>query len=226
MQIFVFLFGLAVGSFLNVVIYRLDFSDQPLLKRLNGRSCCRLCLHQLSWLDLIPVLSFLLLGGKCHYCRQKISFQYPLVETATALLFLLILNFEFRISNKFEIYNLIHLFFLFYLWSSLIVIFVYDLKHFLIPTNILFLAIAVTLLYQFIFDFNFLFFNSFWIALGSFFAFLCAYLFPPREKYMGFGDVQLAFLLGLALGFPNILVALFLSFFLPYYKERLSYKTE
>ena len=91
---FVFAFGLAVGSFLNVVIYRLE-KDESAFK---GRSYCPHCKHQLAWKDLIPVASFLMLGGKCRYCGGRISLQYPLVELGTAMLFLL--SFKFQVSIK------------------------------------------------------------------------------------------------------------------------------
>ena len=82
---FFFIFGLIVGSFLNAVIYRLEEKESFL----KGRSYCPRCKHVLNWKDLIPVLSFLILRGRCRYCGKKISFQYPLVELATGFLFFL-----------------------------------------------------------------------------------------------------------------------------------------
>ena len=216
LDLLVFLFGLAIGSFLNCVIYRLDFPDRSLWKNLGGlkgRSQCLHCKHNLTWLDLIPVLSFLFLQGKCRYCHKKISIQYPLVEILTGLVFLLIFKYQLT-PFQFSIFYFIFSIFLFYIASVLIVIFVYDLKHYLIPTGVLFGAIGIVFLYQLVFDTGFLFFNSIWAAIGAASIFWCLYAFPPKEKYMGFGDVQLVILLGLLLGYPNILVGLFLSFFL------------
>src|SRR3989344_4594705 len=136
--IFVFIFGLCTGSFLNCVICRLEQK-----KSLNGRSFCPYCKPTLRWLDLIPVFSFLFLKGKCRYCRKKISVQYPLVEVATGLIFLLIFNFQF--SMNFQFFNF---FFLFYVSSALIIIFVYDLKNYLIPDTVLFPAIVIAFLYR------------------------------------------------------------------------------
>src|SRR3989338_1260199 len=85
---FIFIFGLIVGSFLNSVVYRLE-QCQSFIK---GRSFCPYCKHQLSWLDLVPVFSFLILKGKCRYCQKKISWQYPLVEFFTGILFVLIFS--------------------------------------------------------------------------------------------------------------------------------------
>jgi len=226
-SVIIFLTGLAVGSFLNCVIYRLAIP--------RGRSFCPFCKHRLSWQDLIPVLSFFILRGKCRYCRKKISLQYPLVEIATGLLFLLIFNFQFSIFN-------------FIIACFLITIFVYDLKHFIIPDKIIFPAIIIALIFNFqfliskqfsifnysilsafgaaiffltivlIFNFQFLISKQFSIfnysilsAFGAAIFFLTIVLIS-RGKAMGIGDIKLAFFMGLFLGFPNILVALFLAF--------------
>ncbi len=100
--IVVFIFGLIVGSFLNCIIYRLQ-TDESFLK---GRSFCPNCKHTLSWQDLIPIFSFIILKGKCRYCQNKISLQYPLVELATGILFILVLNYTFS-NLLFTIYYLL-----------------------------------------------------------------------------------------------------------------------
>ena len=193
----IFIFGTIIGSFLNCVIYRLH-SGQSFF---SGRSFCPHCKQRLSWLDLIPILSFLVLKGKCRYCQKLISFQYPLVELATGLLFLLIFNFQF--SN---------LFFFFLISCFLIIIFVYDLKHYLIPDKIIYPAIAITLFYQIIFNFQTsVFLISILSAVGAS-GFFLAIVLVSRGRWMGVGDIKLAFLMGLFLSFPNILVALFLAF--------------
>src|SRR3989338_82072 len=142
----VFVFGLAVGSFLNAFIYRLELREGlelNLVKHkpsvLQGRSFCPHCGHTLAWYDLIPLLSFLLLRGECKYCSQKISLQYPLIELVCGLLFVAI--FIYFVDGRPQ-----HILYLGYLWviaSSLIGIFVYDLKHFLIPDKVLYPAILV-----------------------------------------------------------------------------------
>src|SRR3989338_6713472 len=86
----IFILGLCIGSFLNVVILRLEKSES-----IGGRSYCPHCKHPLTWFDLIPVFSFLFLGGKCRYCKAKISWQYPMVEIGTAVIFLLITNYQY-----------------------------------------------------------------------------------------------------------------------------------
>jgi len=141
MLFFVFLFGLVVGSFLNALIYRLENGDSVL----RGRSYCPHCKHTLTWYDLIPLASFAILGGRCRYCKQRISLQYPLVELATAILFLVI----FKEFSSFFIFQTL------YLWtvaSLLIVLFVYDLRHYILPDKILLPAIGIVFLYR-VFEF-------------------------------------------------------------------------
>ena len=218
---FVFVFGLCIGSFLNCVIYRTELQEnmpagpgRKAVSFLRGKSFCPHCKHVLSWKDLIPVFSFLFLGGKCRYCHKKISIQYPLVELATAILFVLVFVFTYTMPN---LYQYIYLLFLFYISSALIVIFVYDLKSYIIPDKVLLPAIAITLIYNFVSMFpavdywNHIFYNILAAVIASGF-FLLIFLFS-KGKAMGFGDVKLAFLMGLLLGMTNVLLALFLAFF-------------
>lgn len=214
-----FIFGLCVGSFLNAVIWRLEKNKSIIF----GRSHCPYCRKFLEWYDLIPVLSFLFLRGRCRYCDEKISWQYPLVEIATGVLFVAVANFQFSIFNKFSITNYqlpISLLFWLYLASVLIVIFVYDLKHFIIPDKIVFPAIAISIGYHVL---NIMYAQNYVLyvirdALYNYFgsALLVSVLFlalvlVSRGKWMGMGDVKLAFLMGLILGWPDILIALFLA---------------
>lgn len=228
-SLFIFLFGLIIGSFLNAVVYRMKNGESVL----KGRSHCPNCSHVLLWQDLIPVLSFVFLGGKCRYCKNPISWQYPLVEIATALLFLQIFNAQpASPAGGFPISNLQN-FSLPYFWiiaSFLIIIFVYDLKYYLIPDSIVYSAVGVAFLYKI---FEVLSFNS-WDLIGNLkfeienlgslenaFAsafltslfFLAIYLIS-KGRWMGFGDVKLTFFMGVFLGFPNIVVALFFAFFM------------
>jgi prepilin signal peptidase PulO-like enzyme (type II secretory pathway) len=217
LHLFIFIFGAAVGSFLNSVIHRLEKNESFLFKR----SSCPSCKHILRWHDLIPVLSFLYLQGRCRYCSQKISWQYPTVEIATGLLFLLIFNFQFSIFNQFPIFNFqSFLFSIFYFLISifLIVIFVYDLKHYIIPDKIVYPAIAISLFYRLFAIWNLpaplktegFLIGGFGILPSLLFL---AIILLSRGIWMGMGDFKLAILMGLILGFPNILVALFLAFF-------------
>jgi len=203
MGIFVFVLGLLIGSFLNCLIYRLELRELKGEKRspFKGRSFCPRCGHVLSWLDLVPILSFLLLRGKCRYCSKSISKQYPLVELLTALVFLLI----------FSHYGLLLTIYYLLISCLLIIIFVFDLKHFIIPDVIIFPAIIIALIFRVFFtesDYSFI-----GAGLGASLFFLLIFLIS-KGKWLGFGDVKLALFMGLFLGYPQILVGLFLSFFI------------
>ncbi|MBI2577542.1 MAG: prepilin peptidase [Candidatus Wildermuthbacteria bacterium] len=239
----VFVLGLIVGSFLNVVIWRLQTGESVA----KGRSYCPRCRHQLAWYDLMPVLSFAMLRGRCRYCKKPISIQYPLVELGTAMVFFLIANYQFPllrqgfggqvISNEIAVgpAQFASLLYLFAIASLLIVIFVYDLKHFLIPDKILFPAIGLAFAWKVFEHVQFsqvserglvlldpinMFFgfgivnplmNALFAALIGFGFFLAVFA-VSRGRWMGFGDVKLALFMGLFLGWPNLLVALFVAF--------------
>lgn len=211
----IFIFGLIVGSFLNCVIYRLE-TKKSFLK---GRSFCPHCKHTLAWLDLIPLFSFIFLRGHCRYCKKSISWQYPIVEFITGLLFLLIVNFQFSIFNEIPIFNfqnLIGLFFMLSIACFFIIIFVYDLKHFIILDKVLIPAIVLATFYRIIesiINNQLSIINYLCAAFGAAGFFLLIYLIS-KGKWIGFADVKLGILLGLVLGWPNIALSLFLSFFI------------
>ena len=211
-SIFIFVFGLLVGSFLNCLIYRLELKELKGERKspLKGRSFCPSCKHVLSWYDLIPILSFFYLRGKCRYCGKKISIQYPLVELATALMFLLVFNSS--MVQAIEL-NLLFLFYYLLITCFLIIIFVFDLKHFIIPDVVLFPAIVITFLYRVFFSERLSLSGFIFSALISGLFFLLIFLIS-RGKWLGFGDVKLVLFMGLFLGYPQILVGLFLSFFI------------
>jgi len=200
----IFIFGLIIGSFLNCVIYRLTPRQYNGGGLLRGRSFCPHCKHVLSWLDLIPVLSFLFLRGKCRYCQKPISLQYPVVEIATGAVFLLII---LAVSN---IYTYAYLLLM---SCFLIVIFVYDLKYYIIPDKIIYPAIAAALIYNLLMSDIPRMSDILMSAFGAA-AFFLAIVLVSRGKWMGVGDIKLAFFMGLLLGWPNILTALFLAFFI------------
>jgi prepilin signal peptidase PulO-like enzyme (type II secretory pathway) len=214
----IFIFGLAVGSFLNCIIYRLQKEESFLLKR----SYCPNCKKALGWQDLIPVLSFVFLKGKCRYCQRPISWQYPLVELVTGILFVfiawnqLIINPIGIPSGSYGASNFLNFFYLLIVACFLIIIFVSDLRYYIIPDKIIYPAIGLALIYN-IFLF-FILHSSFWAFLNPLLsailasAFFLAIVLISRGKWMGWGDPKLAFFMGLLLGFPKIIVALFLAF--------------
>ena len=200
LYLIIFILGISIGSFLNCVIYRLK-SNQSFLK---GWSFCPNCRHRLGFFDLIPILSFLFLKGKCRYCGKKISWQYPLVEITTGIIFVLIFNFP----------NFITIIYLLIISCFLIIIFVYDLRYYIIPDEIIYPAIGAVFIYKLIFNLQTpnLYFSLLTALAASGFFFLLWFL--SRGRWMGFGDVKLAFFMGFFLGFPNILVSLFSAVFI------------
>lgn len=205
-----FIFGMVVGSFLNVVIIRLKTKESIF----GRRSHCPFCKKKLNWYELIPVISFILQKAKCLKCKRKISWQYPAVELATGFAFMLILNYQLPIYN---LQSFISTIFLLIISCFLIVIFVYDLKHYLVPDEIIYPAIALTFLYQL---FRVLYFANwnlfdFWRLLLSALvggAFFLIIVVISKGKWMGVGDVKIGILMGLLLGLSYLFTALFLAF--------------
>ena len=208
---FIFIFGLAIGSFLNVVICRLAAGGSPALSLSKGlvfdRSRCPKCAHTLSWYELVPLVSFAIQRARCRACGEKISWQYPLVELATAFLFVFIYDFLPAYYHGWEVA------YLFFVWASLLVLFVFDLKHYIIPNKVLYPLILVVAAHAF-------FGSGFMVtpyaiasALGASGFFLVQYL-VSRGRWIGFGDVKFGIFMGLFLGFPLILVAFFFSYFI------------
>ncbi|MCK5412900.1 MAG: prepilin peptidase [Candidatus Pacebacteria bacterium] len=200
--IIIFIFGLLIGSFLNVVIFRLETEE----KIVNDRSRCPNCKHILSWKDLFPVLSYVFLKGKCRYCQKKISIQYPLVELMTASFFVLIFSYFFSVTEKYFVANII---FYFFVISVFIVISVYDLRHYIIPDKVIYTAIIITALFNFIF-FNSIFFNHLFSAIVAF-GFFLTIIILTKGQGMGGGDAKLGFLMGLILGWPLVFLAIFFA---------------
>lgn len=212
LYVFIFVFGLVVGSFLNVVINRLKTKESIF----KSRSHCPFCKKQLAWYELIPILSFIIQKAKCRKCKKKISWQYPLVEFFTGLIFVLIVFYFF----DFTLFSIINICFLFLISCFLIVIFVYDLKHYLVPDEIIYPAIIVAFLhrlqfpisnYQFPINFQLPIFNYLLAGfIGGLFFFIIVFI--SKGKWMGIGDIKIGVLMGLLLGLSNLLTALFLAF--------------
>lgn len=220
--LFYFCIGLIVGSFLNCAIYRTK-NGQSFLK---GRSFCPKCKHKLSWADLVPLLSFFKLSGKCRYCGKPISVQYPAVEFATAVLFSAAAIKLVPPSADLWQLSLPAMLALVYYWvliAFLIIIFVYDLKWYIIPDEAVFSILGASAVfhagnffYEFFLTGNANFENLANPILSSItaFSFFLAIFLVSSGRWMGFGDVKYSAAMGMMLGFPDILVGLFLSFFL------------
>lgn len=207
---FFFIFGTIIGSFLNVLIDRL-----PNEESINGRSHCDFCKKTIAPYDLIPVLSFILLKGRCRYCKKKLSIQYPLIELLTGLIFVLIFNFQFLIFNKnfeFQILNLMQLSIFFAIASCFIVIFFADVKYQIIPDEVQ-ISLFILVLFQKIIEggtvmqFGSNLFASIVVASPILFLYLIT-----KGKGMGFGDVKLSLIIGFLLGIKGGLSALYIAF--------------
>ena len=213
--VFIFLLGTIIGSFLNVVIYRFN-TGLPIV---SGRSMCMTCSHKLSWYELIPLVSYLFLSGKCSKCKSAISKQYFIVELTTGLMFVLVaLHFleALFVSNTLYIFLITIFAFIF---SLLIVISVYDFRHKNIPDKLVFVFIVVCFLSIFI---NYQTANPLFILpsftnllAGPILALPFALLWLlSKGKWMGLGDAKLMLGIGWMLGMSLGLASIILSFWI------------
>jgi len=203
--LFFFILGAIVGSFLNVVILRWNSGLS-----LGGRSRCFSCSETLRWYELIPFFSFIFLRGKCSSCGAKISWQYFLVEFLTGMMFLLSSLFIFSSLPIFPFVTLL------FIWSVLIVLAVYDLRHMILPDFFVFLFALFSAIFVLL---NFLQ-GGLKIGILDFlsgpilFLFFFLLWFVSQGRWMGFGDAKLALGIGIFLGLEKGVVAVVLSFWI------------
>ena len=190
-----FLLGLVVGSFVNVLIFRIPRKENFI----RGRSRCYSCGHVLGWKDLIPLVSFIFLQGRCRYCSKKISCRYPIVELYSGLIFF----FSFVIFHQ---NGLGEWLFILFLAEFFLIIFWIDLNHLIIPDNLLVTAFLVTIIYGFlgkihVFDYHFQIFSLGNILAGiTFFTVLFFVWLLSHGTWLGLGDAKLLGIIGLSLG--------------------------
>jgi leader peptidase (prepilin peptidase)/N-methyltransferase len=205
MGLIIFVIGLIFGSFANVCIYRLPKGKSIIFPG----SFCPNCNKSIKWYDNIPLISYLILKGKCRYCKKPISFRYFIVELVTGILFTIVYK-KFGISPSFFIYNLLIL--------SLIIISFIDIDTFLIPDVIVLPGIFLGLVFSFLFpkihDMKKIesILYSFWgVITGGgiliFLGFIGKILF--KKEAMGGGDVKLLGMIGSFLGWKVIFLTLF-----------------
>src|SRR3989344_1230306 len=216
-----FALGLIIGSFLNVVILRLNTK-----KTLGGRSACMVCQRELRWYELIPVFSFFTLQGRCRTCKTKISIQYPLVELTSGIIFALIFLKFSTLSGFVSPANDWYVWFspeflipfLFYAtaFSILLVIAVYDLRHKIIPDLLAFIFGVLAFIGLFLFSSYNLYLHvpSVWEFLaGPFIALPFAFFWlVSRGRWMGLGDAKLGLGIGWLLGLTGALSGLVIAF--------------
>lgn len=182
--------GLILGSFLNALSFRFNTGSSVL----RGRSACMRCGHTLEALDLVPVLSYLLLRGRCRYCHTRISLQYPLVEAAAGLLAVLV-----YLSTPQPVWFAYWLM----VWMVLLFVLVYDLRHKVIPWSASLILMALGLVHAYVF-------GTWWgIVLG---VPLLLISLVSGGRWMGWGDGFLELSLGALLGLTVGLTALMAAF--------------
>ncbi len=205
-----FLIGLCLGSFVNAAVWRIKHKKDLLVER----SECTKCHYKLAWYDLVPVLSWVFLRGKCRKCHKPISPQYPLVELAVAAFF--VASFAFWPYDL----NTINQLLMFGIWLlsgvGLAILFVYDLRWLILPDKVVIPIIGLGIANAIVVglqadNFGYFLFN----LLGSI-AILSGFYFflyiASRGKWIGFGDIKLGLALGLLLSdWQLALLAFFLA---------------
>lgn len=190
-----FLFGITIGSFLNVCIYRIPKKEDIVLER----SHCMSCGNVLKWYELIPLFSFLMQGGKCRHCKTKLSPQYPLIEFINGLLYVWVF-----LAKGFSVTSILFCI----CASALIVIGIIDWRTYEIPIgcNIL---IGILGIVRVILDLAhwYDYVIGFFVVSGLFYAILLA----TKGRGMGGGDVKLMAAAGLLLGWKSILLSLMIG---------------
>lgn len=245
MTIFIlFVLGVFIGSFLNVVSLRYQPGKKIFsLRSIGGRSACRTCQIQLKWYELVPLFSFLVQGFRCRHCRHSLSWQYPIVEAVTGLLtatiplfFYHFLNIHSYLARSLSINWYIGFIILWLLVAyTLVVITVIDFRHKIIPDQanilLLILGIGVVLLkifnfekfkfqgslfhsYRDIFGFNESLILSTLVAVGVAVLLFGGIILLTKGRGMGMGDLKLAIPLAILLGWPDVILAFVSAFIL------------
>lgn len=202
-----FLVGLMFGSFLNVCILRLAEK-----KSVSGRSQCPACHQQLTWWQLVPLGSWLFLKGRCYFCKVKISWQYPLVELLLGLSWAwsawwLSLSW-FSFSVEFVLLAVMS-----FVWLFL---FVYDLKYYLVPDIVIgptVVGLSLWLGWSFLTEqISSSVFVGHLLAVGLTLIWFGGQYLLSKGRWLGSGDIGIGVVMGLWLGWPRILVALFIAY--------------
>ncbi|MFH1473079.1 MAG: prepilin peptidase [bacterium] len=195
--VILFVLGLIIGSFLNVLGLRWNSGTT-----LGRRSGCPVCGKTLRWFELIPIISFLWQRGRCRGCGTRISWQYPTIEILTGLVFVTL----YFVAGLTTYYLL-----LITIFSIFIIILIYDFRHRIIPDNLVYSAIILSLFIPlFLIPYSLLD----WLAGPIIFIFFALIWFFSHGRAMGFGDAKLGLALGLLLGAAQGFSAVVLAFWL------------
>lgn len=210
---FIAILGLIVGSFLTAFSYRFE-NNMSIAK---GRSICPNCKKQIEWYDNIPVISYLLLDGKCRKCSKKISIRYPLIELMTAVVFLAVSLVYFNclansniLCKTTEYLGFITLPYFLLIAALLLLIFVIDMEHQIIPDLFTFTLLILVMLPITLIPFDDIYARLFAGFVPSVILLILALI--TKGKGMGLGDVKFAIPAGMLAGWPGTLYWLYLSF--------------
>lgn len=193
--IIIFLFGITIGSFLNVCIYRIP-KHEDIVKT---RSHCMNCGYQLSWYDMFPVFSYLFLRGRCRKCGAKLSIQYPLIEMLNGIAYLFIV-----FVNGVNVESLLYCL----LTSALLVLSVIDFRTYEIPFGINVFILALGLIRVAV---DYTRFLDYLIGFLSVSMVLAVLYYVSKGRAIGGGDVKLMAVCGLLLGWKLIILAFLLG---------------
>lgn len=199
--VFFFCLGAIIGSFLNVVIYRLGTG-----KSLSGRSHCMSCGHTLAWYELFPIISYIAILGHCKHCHAYVPMRYMLVEVFTGILFVA-LSFVFYSEPVLLVLQLLFA-------AILMVILVYDLRHMIIPDRMVLLLMVTSIAWLLVFAADMSTLVSHLLAGAGAGVFFGAFWFVSKGRWMGLGDAKLALPLGIVLGPYGTIAVLVLSFWI------------
>ncbi len=202
LYLFLFFLGLALGSFLNSWIWR----RWENIRVTSGRSMCVHCHRQLNWWENIPFFSYVFLKGKCLTCKKAIPWFYSMVELFTAFAFVFIAWYRINFGVFTPLLFFRDIFFL----TFLIIIFVFDALHRVIITRIVWLATIIGfLLNYFLFHFSLASMGLAALIAGGFF--LLQYVIS-KGRWIGGGDIRLGIMMGVWIGWPGVLFALFVAY--------------
>ena len=192
LYVMIFLFGIVIGSFLNVCIYRIPKKED--IVKINSH--CMSCNYQLKWYDLVPIFSYICLGGRCRKCKTKLSIQYPLIEGLNGILYVLVF-----LVNGVTIESLLYCL----MFSALVTLSVIDFRTYEIPFGINLFILTLGLIRVALDYRNF---PNYIIGFLSVSGFLYLLFLITKGRGIGGGDIKLMAVSGLMLGWKCNILAL------------------
>lgn len=203
MYLLIFIIGAIFGSFTNVIIYRIPKK----ISLLRPSSSCTQCGYHLKWYENVPIVSFLLLKGKCKQCNKRIPFSYLLVE--------LLMGFGFIILSVYT-RNILHFAYFAFILVMFISMSIIDYKHYMLPDKLIIITAIISIMY-YSYSKNFMIGNNLLSAAIIFSSLFFLRILSSRlfkKESLGMGDIKLGALIGFILGWKGALLAIFFGFYL------------